>query len=237
MIREKAIAYLSQDPVLHMDMLECIRRGNAELLWVSNGGVLLRNTACEAVMMSAEEEETADRMLAALDEVPLFVGHQGFYIRKARGKFGFRKKRPCRQAVYLNRERLPEHAGGADIRTLGTDCLPFLMEHYSHADDVDYIRERLSCGAVFGAFTDGNLAGFIGYHSEGSMGLLEVLPEYRRRGIAAALGTFLVNRTLAEGRVPFSQIILGNEPSMALHRKFGFSFSSGTVCWLIRTEN
>lgn len=237
MEEEKATAYLSKEPLLHMDMLECIRRGEAELLEVSDSGVLLRNEACGAVMMSAETEETADRMLAGLGKEALFVGHQEFYIGKARRRFGSQEKRPCRQAVYLSRERLPERPGDVDIRPLGEEYLPFLMEHYSHADGADYMRERLSSGAVFGAFAGGVPAGFIGIHGEGSMGMLEVLPQYRRRGIAAALGTFLINRMLAEGRVPFSQIILGNEPSMALHRKFGFSISSGTVCWLIRFEN
>ena len=234
MEKAKAIAYLSKDPVLHMDMLESIRRGDAELIQVSGSGVLLRNAACGAVMMSAEDEQTADRMLAALDEAPEFVAHQEFYIPKAQAKFGSKYKRLCCQAVYPGREPLPPFLCAAEIRPLGEERLPFLMAHYSHADSEDYLRERLSRGAVFGAFAGGGLAGFIGIHGEGSMGMLEVLPEFRRRGIAAALGTFLIDRILSAGGVPFSQIILGNEPSMALHRKFGFSISSGTVCWLIR---
>lgn len=233
MEEEKAVAYLSKDPLLHVDMLESIRRGEAKLMWVSDRGVLLRNTACGVVMMSAEEEE-ADRMLAALDGAPALVAHQAFYIQKAQEKFGLQTKRFCRQAVYPGRMPLPPDPVAAGIRPLGGEHLPFLMAHYSQAEgEEDYLRERLSHGAVFGAFASGGLAGFIGIHSEGSMGMLEVLPEYRRRGIAAALGTFLVNRMLAQGRVPFSQILLGNGPSLALHRKFGFSVSSGTVCWLI----
>ncbi|MFQ7452543.1 MAG: GNAT family N-acetyltransferase [Flavonifractor plautii] len=36
---------------------------------------------------------------------------------------------------------------------------------------------------MLGAFVDGTLAGFAGFHGEGSIGLLEVLPAYRRRGL------------------------------------------------------
>lgn len=233
---EKAIAYLSKDPLLHVDMLECIRRGSAELLDISDTGVLLCNTACGAVMMSAEKEDTADRMLAALDAAPLFVAHQEFYLPKVRQKFDFQEKRVCRQAVYPGKKRLPNPPGSVTIRRLEERHLPFVVANYSHADDETYLRERILCGALFGAFADGRLTGFIGIHGEGSMGMLEVLPEYRRRGIASALGAFLINRTLEEGRVPFSQIIVDNGPSMSLHRKFGFAFSSGTVCWLIQTK-
>ena len=43
----------------------------------------------------------------------------------------------------------------------------------------DYVAERLAAGAMTGAFLDGVLAGFIGIHEEGSIGMLEVLPAYR----------------------------------------------------------
>ena len=39
----------------------------------------------------------------------------------------------------------------------------------------------------FGAFVDGQLAGFVGEHSEGSMGMLEIFPAYRRRGLGYSL--------------------------------------------------
>ena len=47
------------------------------------------------------------------------------------------------------------------------------------------------------------LMGFIGIHTEGAMGMLEVLPAYRRRGIASALTSRLAFETFARGRVPF----------------------------------
>ena len=39
---------------------------------------------------------------------------------------------------------------------------------------------------MHGAFQKGELLGFIGMHSEGSVGMLEVLPQHRRKGAATA---------------------------------------------------
>lgn len=231
---EQAIEYLSGDPLLHMDMLESIRRGNAQLLQATAQGVLLYHTACGALMMSTEKETAAGRMIAAAPDAAMFVAHQHFYIPAVQDKFPFTGKLVCRQAVYPGRAPLAETHASADIRPLDERYLSFLMEHYSHADDEEYHRERLRSGAMFGAFRDRTLTGFIGIHSEGSIGMLEVLPEYRHHGIASILESFLVNRLLTEGNVPFAQIVVGNEASLALHRKLHFSISERTLCWLTK---
>ena len=40
---ECAAHFLERDQLLHIDMLECIRRGNATCLYVGERGVLLRD--------------------------------------------------------------------------------------------------------------------------------------------------------------------------------------------------
>ena len=87
---------------------------------------------------------------------------------------------------------------------------------------------------MIGAFFGEALAGFVGQHEEGSMGLLEVLPEYRGRGIGKALLAAAVNWQLERGQVPYSQIVDGNEISYRLHRSMGFSITPQvSVYWLM----
>lgn len=62
--------------------------------------------------------------------------------------------------------------------------------------------------------------------------LLEVFPAYRRRGLAAALVQGMMRRRLAEGAIPFGHIVEGNEPSLRLQKKLGFSFSKEFVYWM-----
>lgn len=230
---KQAADYLSADPLLHMDMLESIRNGTARLLAVSERGVLLFNTACEAVMMSAQDETEAERMLTLIPSAPMFVAHQNFYISRVRSRFPFQESMTCVQAAYTQKHPLPEAPCGAEIRPLDERFLPFLEEHYAHASDEGYLLGRLRAGVMFGAFLRDRPAGFIGLHEEGSMGMLEVLPEFRRMGIAQALETFLANRLLSEGKMPFAQIVEGNSASLQLHKKLRFSMSESTLCWLM----
>lgn len=227
-----ALRFLSFAPLLHADMTAAILNRKAEILSAGESGVLLRYGG--GYMMSALDNVTADAMLELIPGMDTFDAHQKFYVEAAQKKFGLSVGLECRQAVWIHKEPLPEAVSPAEIRLVGEDFLPFLMRHYTHADinGEEYLWERLGAGGFFAAFVGGEPAGFIGMHEEGSMGMLEVLPEYRRKGIAAALETFQANRILARGGVPFAQIELDNKVSFALHRRLGFSISEESLFWL-----
>ena len=227
-----ALRFLMRSPLHHADMIAIITAGSAEVLSEGESGVLLRYSG--GYMMSALDPATADAMLELIPKTDLLDAHQEFYVAAARKKFGLSDGIACRQAVFTRKEPLPTAAAPAEIRPLDETALPFLLRHYTHADSnsPEYLCGRLKTGDFFGAFVDGKPAGFIGTHEEGSMGVLEVLPEYRRRGIAAALAAFQTNRILKKGRVPFSQIEPGNAASFALHRRLGFEISEQSLYWL-----
>ena len=85
---------------------------------------------------------------------------------------------------------------------------------------------------MWGVFDGGRLAGFIGTHSEGSMGMLEVLPEFRRKGYGLALEQFLIAWHLSRGWTPFGHVIDGNEPSLRLQQKAGMVCAGLPAIWL-----
>ena len=45
------------------------------------------------------------------------------------------------------------------------------------------------------------LAGFMDMHTEGSMGLLEIFPEYQRQGLATELQKDMINFILGGGSI------------------------------------
>ena len=112
-----------------------------------------------------------------------------------------------------------------------------VLDGYSLFHNPEYVEDRLKAGVIFGAFVDGRLAGFVGEHHEGSMGMLEVFPPYRGHGLGLALESFQINRYLSQGRVPFDQVIVGNEKSMSLQKKVGMELSKDTMSWLHRKKN
>ena len=229
---EQAIEFLSQNTVLHIDMLEGILRGEVRLLDVSDDGVSMYHRSGETTMMSARNEEAAIRMISRMEAAKLIVAHQEFFLEPLKRKFSITETLECNQVAYLRTGSLPKASCPAFICQLDGRHLPFIIKHYSHATDSDYILDRLQANAMFGAYIKNDLVGFIGVHAEGSIGMLEVLPQYRRQGIAKALETHLVNDFLSHGEIPFAQIITGNAVSLTLHRQLGFSVSDHPIWWL-----
>ena len=81
-------------------------------------------------------------------------------------------------------------------------------------------------------FDGDKLIGMIGEHDEEMMGLLEIHPDYRRKGLAMALETFMMKVQNDKGKLVSAQIETDNAASLALHRKLGFEIGDELVYWL-----
>lgn len=155
--------------------------------------------------------------------------------------FQLKEDMECLQGAYTRREKLPVRGlygpdgrgeDGFAIRTLTEEFIPFVAEHYSEIGTSEYVSERIRHGAVYGAFYDEKIVGFIANHEEGSIGMLYVLPEYRKRHVAMALETYCMNLAVERGEIPYGQVVLGNEASIRLQEKMGICFAKGTIVWM-----
>lgn len=234
-LRQAALEYLERDRLLHMDMLEPIRRGQAEILKAGPGGVLIYETRSRTHMLSAESLEAGKALCCRVEQPYLFVAHDRENAEYFRGKYGFQTAQECWAAAYLGNVALPV-PGDIEIRRLGEEYFEIINANYSTFSGEEYIRDRIREGVMQGAFRNGVLLGFAGMHPEGSVGMLEVLPEYRRQGAATALMAAMVNFCLERGCVPFSQIFAGNEASLGLHRKMGFTIAQRPMYWVMNND-
>lgn len=82
----------------------------------------------------------------------------------------------CYQAVYNQTSISIQYPSHVSISLLTNEHALMIKENYR------YIDELIENKHMWGLFVYGELAGFIGIHDEGSMGLLEVLPSYQRHG-------------------------------------------------------
>ena len=147
--------------------------------------------------------------------------------------FGLKKGVPCTQWVYGGSE--PPQVPAAEVRPITEEYLPLCAAHYHPEDDeAAYLRSRMEAGQLWGLFEGGQLAAFIGVHHEGSMGILEVLPEYRRQGLAMALEGWLIRWHLERGWTPFCHVYEDNPASHALQKKLGLTPAPEQVVWLHR---
>lgn len=235
---------MNRDPVLYLDLTEAIRRGEGRLIAAMPRGALasFRNYERDGqelgFTMFANDLETAKRLLAMLPPQPDFLTvHEDFYLDELEKRFGFDRLNLCWQVGYLRTMAPAAPDCEAEIRQLELSHLPAVVEHYAeNGVDDGYLSGLIEQGELYGAFEGGTLMAFIGRHAEGSMGLLEVLPQYRRRGLGRLLQSHLIDLELSRGRIPYGQVFDGNEASLALQQSLGMTRSMGRLYWAVRND-
>lgn len=216
-----------------VDMTEMLRRGLGELLYDGPEGAVVRRNGRGTVATDITQPEALLDVLRRLD-VPelrqLTVKSQAAYDALSRA-LGLTESCPCAQWVYSEKEApsVPD----ADIRLLTADYARTAAEHYHLVEEsLPYIRSRIEAGQVWGIFDGGKLAGFIGTHSEGAMGMLEIFPEFRRRGYGYTLEAYLIAWHLAQGWTPYCHVVEGNDASTRLQRRLGMKCAQLPALWI-----
>ena len=231
-MEQMAMKYLQRDRLLHIDMIELLRLREAEALYAAEDGVLIYLAQGNIYMLSAASKECAQKITAQITDASMLVLHQPYLKDELMRRFSLTGYMPCHQAAWLSDSPAPSSTQDYDIRLLTEADLPFVREHYDNISDEVYLLERLKAG-MLGIYVEGELAGFIGTHTEGTIGLLEILPAYRRLGLAFALERAMMRRQQGLGRIPYAQIKEGNEASLKLHWKLGMEVTpDASVLWM-----
>ena len=87
--------------------------------------------------------------------------------------------------------------------------------------DTDHLARRIRSGPALAWMEDGLPVGWILTHEEGTMGVLEVLPSNRRRGIGQALLQAMCRRIRQDGGMPVAHVGRDNPASLGLCRRIG----------------
>ena len=231
---------LNRDPVLYLDLAETVRRGDGKVLGATPRGALVAFTNLIdgpqfGFTMFAGDLETAEALLALLPPIPGFITvHETLYSGLLKERFGFGGMHACWQVGYLRTTppTLPD-VPNVEVRPLERSHLPTVTANYD-LEDEEYLSWLIGRGEMIGAFDGDSLLAFAGRHAEGSIGLLEVLPQYRRRRLASLLQSHMINLELSRGHIPYGQVFDGNEPSLALQRSLGMTQSIGQLYWATR---
>ncbi len=237
--------WMMRQKLLHIDMIELINRGRARIVYRDAKELLLRDMVSgiyfHTRMADVPTEWNLPQELGKDERIECIAIHQREMVPFMEKYFHLKTDMECIQGAYTRKEKLPVRGlygpdgrgeNGFSIRVLSEEFIPFVTEHYSEIGTEEYVTDRIRHGAVYGAFYDEKIVGFIADHEEGSIGMLYVLPEYRKRHVAMALETYCMNLAIDRGEIPYGQIVLGNEPSIGLQEKMGICFAKGTVVWM-----
>lgn len=218
-----------------IDMLEPMRLNQAQILYQDEDGIIfheLRSGVCMISMTNVLKFKTLYKQLR-LEQYQLFDVKQkdivDILINDYHQTFLF----ACYQAVYQQQVHIPiTYPPYVSIDLLTSEHSQIIKETYEHSDESAYIDELIEKKHLWGLFEKNKLAGFIGIHSEGSMGLLEVLPAYQRKGYATMLESYLINYFLDQGWVAYCQVIENNQASLQLQKKLGLTISQNVSFWM-----
>ncbi|MCL2853494.1 MAG: GNAT family N-acetyltransferase [Defluviitaleaceae bacterium] len=228
---QQALEYLKRNLLHNIGMIRPLERGTAQVLYSGDDGVMLRDTVSDAIMQSVSTYEAGSRLLEQMPGAKLYLIHQDFMLDDFNAKVNMPNVFENFTAAYLSPDPLPTIAD-MSVKQLDVSDFDVVEKNYGVRVGDEYLIGRFEAGALFGAYVDGEMVGFGGEHEEGSMGMLVILDQHRRKGYAASLVGFGVNRLLEHGLTPFSCVGVDNLASIEMHKKLGFTISSDSVWWL-----
>ena len=212
-------------------LVRVLRRGSGKVLEESDKALFLFDTVSRAYFLACEDipvgisilDRYADRDLCLLMVTDIDLGRTAFL------RYGFSDKLECYQAAWYGEAPKPDSE--ISVRKAGMEDLPLLIKTYDLISPEE-MEEVVIRGSLFFGYHRDKPVGFIGEHLEGSMGLLYIFPEFRRRGFGEALEKIYIAETLKKGFIPFGQVEKDNQPSLDLQKKIGMTVSDRLICWM-----
>lgn len=232
-------ALIDNDPLLYIDITEALRRDIGQVLYADETACLIGfphgdHPATEFTTLCGDPD-AAKRVFSKLpwSQDILFGVHEDFCLSYLQETYHVKPflGESFYQVAYLGTDPVAVPESPFPVVPL----TPAHLEQVAalHKDEeASYLLDRLESGVMLGAFDGDTLVGFVGIHGEGSVGLLQVHPDYRRRGIGKLLEAHMINRSLALDQTPYGSVLTDNEASLALQRSLGMTVSANTFHWL-----
>lgn len=236
--KQLLIRLLSRQKRNHIHIMESLDRGNGEIVYSHNGegtlSVLVYDRNSRTSMAIAADCSFGEKIADCLPGEGRFIVISDLFLKDILAKRHYRVLGEYAQMLYTKKEVL--RVKHRDIRCLTMEHFPQVCRLYCPEGgpgiEEGYLRERILAGAMYGAFLEGNLAGFVGVHSEGSLGMLYVEEPFRGQGIALSLESYVVNRMLERGQTPYCHVSAENTESGRLQERLGFYKAEKTFWWL-----
>lgn len=227
----KAVKYLSKDKLSNCALLQVLKRNTARILKAEDDGVLLFDEVSKAYMLSAKNIEKTFEWLKGLENCYLFHVTDICFVEYLQKLYNLDEILTCKQFIYEG-DCIVDYDKNLDIREPSSLDMDIIKKNYDKITDEELEEINKLHNLYVGYDKDENFVGFIGSHLEGSMGILEVFPQYRRNGYASELESFMINDFMRKGLIPFCQVEIDNKKSIRLQRKLGLKESEKVVYWL-----
>ena len=215
----------------NVDIHELIKRDLGKIIYKSKNGIVAVTNEKDLVLTSLKDYNEFNAVIKKYNLSPdTITAKEDTLYKEILNNYNVFRSLPCSQWVYT--KLTPPKYDKCDVRALDIQYLDVILEHYKLVSNKEYIVDRLNNKMIFGIFENNKIAGFIGVHGEGSIGMLEIFPEYRRKGYGYILEAYVIEQLLDKGYVPYCHVVEGNDASYKLQEKLGFKKSSKPNIWI-----
>lgn len=231
--KSEAISLLSRDFNKNLCLIEVLKHDErAKIIYGEEDGVALFN--CDNILLvSLFSESAREKVLNLATDVKVAMCTDETTAKLIQNKCRIDSFKSCYQAFWNNSQKIPENPQIMIDKMSATDYnIRVVSENYRLPMSVSEVKTAISDRTMFACYVDGVMAGFIGFHSELSMGMLEVFEPFKRKGIGTALLSKDINYCLQNSRLPFCHIVSTNDKSKNMCRKLGMTFYNGFVWWV-----
>ncbi len=234
-MEQRALSYLGRNPVLCMDMVEAIRRGDGSVSAVRMDGVLINVPRSGAYLLAAGDTAAAGALGELIRGAVQLAVHDKKNAELLADELGFGTVMECRAAAYLN--PMPPRSRGFDLSlvkplTPGQEGL--IMESFPGEFDRDELRERLSAGALHGVIRHKELQGVVGLYPEGGIGMLSVRQDLGEEApeLLGGLIAYITGWCLDNCLAPFVHVPVEDEGLLGIYEQAGYTVSEKNMFWL-----
>lgn len=220
------LKYIEKDPISFIHVRELLDR-KYSIIFESSDGFIIHDDDVDFTYMSFNNFEVMKEQLSK-KRYTHYISYDKEVVDYYEDNDSVIK---LHQFVYDSNEMFM--LGDYDIRVLTADYAPLIDSFYKAIGPGETSIGALKRKEVLGIFEDGELAGIIGRHPEGCVGMLHVFEKYRGKGYAKALEKAIVNKLLKDNQRVFCEIVDGNEISLKMHSSLGWIKGNKTIYWLV----
>ena len=189
MLKKEEIIKIFGGDENHFALANYLLNNGGKMLYAEKDGLLMFFKGIYALF--GTNEQGLEKALTLVENASCFVCSS---IEEADGvlnKFkNVKNKKACYQILYKQPfgVQIPENTVVKPL--LPTDeNIDFVTATYTLGFSREDIKRLMQDFTFYATYTGGEISGYIGRHDEGSIGLLEIMPKFRRMG----LGAFLVD--------------------------------------------
>lgn len=214
----------------HFALADFTLASGGKILYADPDGLLIY--FCGIYVLFGTSGKGIENALSLVERAECFVCSSDEEGDAVNQKFGFKMKKPCYQILY-------EKPFGVEIpcdtvvKTLPPtdENIDLVTSTYTLGFSREDIKRLMTNYTFYATYTGGEISGYIGRHDEGSIGLLEIFPKFRRMGLGAFLVDYSVKMLTGSGEIAYCNIETTNEKSLKMHLKMGFVPSEKLVYW------